>query len=155
MDNIYLTNITTLHWFLYAPATISSTATATIIHHLSVTKYLFTWSLYLNQSKCITIPIQKGDCREGDTKWEGGREEIGGVCYCYLNNSFQCLNNITRIFTRIFTHMYFHKITTTLLIVSYQTGPKFLYIPRWKEGEGSGAFKIFTSDFVIFLVLGL
>ena len=68
MDNIYLTAITTLHWFLYAPATISSIATATIIHHRSVTKYLFTLSLYLNQSKCITIPIQKGDCREGDTK---------------------------------------------------------------------------------------
>ena len=32
-----------------------------------------------------------------------------------LNNSFQYLNNITRIFTHFFTHMYFQKIQITLL----------------------------------------
>ena len=125
MDNIYLTAITTLHWFLYAPATISSIATATIIHHRSVTKYLFTSSLYLNQSKCITIPIQKGDCREGDTKWEGGREEIRGCLLLLFKQQFsQCLNNITRIFRHIFIHTYFHKITMSLEIF-YQTALSF------------------------------
>ena len=42
--------------------------------------------------------------------------------YC-LNNSFQCLNNITRIFIYFFTHMYFQKIQTTLLEISYQMDP--------------------------------
>ena len=34
-----------------------------------------------------------------------GDQEV--VCYCCLNKSFQCLNNITRIFTHFFTHTYF------------------------------------------------
>ena len=43
-----------------------------------------------------------------------------GVCYCCLNNSFQYLNNIIRIFTHFFTQIYFYKITTMLLKISYQ-----------------------------------
>ena len=37
------------------------------------------------------------------------------VCYCYLNNNFQCLNNITRIFTHFFTHTYFKKNTNNII----------------------------------------
>ena len=33
----------------------------------------------------------------------------------HLNNSFQFLNNITRIFTHFFTHKYFQKIQIKLL----------------------------------------
>ena len=40
----------------------------------------------------------------------------------HLNNSFQYLNNIIRIFT----HMYFKKIQTTLLKQYYQIGSYFL-----------------------------
>ena len=47
-------------------------------------------------------------------------------CYSCLNNSFQYLNNITRIFIHFFTHMYFQKIQTTLLEISYQTDPNLL-----------------------------
>ena len=57
------------------------------------------------------------------------KNRLGGCLYSYLNNSFQCLNNITRIFIHFFTHTYFHKITI-LLEISYQTGPRsFSYIP--------------------------
>ena len=38
--------------------------------------------------------------------WEKVKE-IQSVCYHCLNNSFQCLNNIIRIFTYFFTHTYF------------------------------------------------
>ena len=41
------------------------------------------------------------------------KDNLGGVCYCCLNNNFQYLNNITRIFThfspvRIFTKQQQH-----------------------------------------------
>ena len=49
---------------------------------------------------------------------------LGDVCYYYLNNSFQYLNNITCISTHFFTHMYFHKTITTLLEIFYQTSPQ-------------------------------
>ena len=49
---------------------------------------------------------------------------LGSVWQCILNNSFQCLNNITRISTHFFTHTYFQKIQATLLERHYQTGLK-------------------------------
>ena len=45
--------------------------------------------------------------------------DLGSLCYRCLNNSFQRLNNITRIFTHFFTHTYFQKIQTMLLEISY------------------------------------
>ena len=35
--------------------------------------------------------------------------EYEGVWWVFLNNNFQFLNNILRIFIYFFTHMYFHK----------------------------------------------
>ena len=52
---------------------------------------------------------------------------LGAVWYEILSNSFQFLNNITRIFTHFFTHMYFKKIQTTLLEQRYQTSPYGLF----------------------------
>ena len=51
---------------------------------------------------------------------------IEAVWLVSLNNSFQCLNNITRIFTLFFTYTYFQKIQITLLEQHYQTGPNYL-----------------------------
>ena len=42
-------------------------------------------------------------------------KNIDSVWSVHLNNSFQYLNNITRIFTNFFTYIYFQKIQTTLL----------------------------------------
>ena len=50
----------------------------------------------------------------------------------HLNNSFQFLNNITRISTHFFTHTYFQKIQTTLLEQYYQTGQTTLEYGKWK-----------------------
>ena len=50
----------------------------------------------------------------------------GVVWQCNQNNSFQCLNSITRISTHFFTHTYFQKIQTTLLEQHYQMGSKYL-----------------------------
>ena len=46
-----------------------------------------------------------------------------GCLIMYFEQQFQCLNNITRIFTHFFTHTYFQKIQTTLLEQHYQTAP--------------------------------
>ena len=50
---------------------------------------------------------------------------LGAVWQDVLNNSFQCLNNITRIFIYFFTHTYFQKIQTTLLEQHYKAAPYF------------------------------
>lgn len=57
---------------------------------------------------------------------------LRGVCYCYLNNGFRCLNNITHISIDFFIHMYFHQTTTTLVKISFQMGPK-LFIKQSRE----------------------
>ena len=58
-----------------------------------------------------------------------------------LNNSFQCLNNITRIFTHFFIHMYFQKIQIILLEQYYQTGSKFNVLQRtWVSLQISWGF---------------
>ena len=50
----------------------------------------------------------------------------------HLNNSFQFLNNITRIFIHFFTYMYFQKIQITLQEQYYQTGQTTLEYGKWK-----------------------
>ena len=52
------------------------------------------------------------------------------VWQCILNNSFQCLNNITRIFIHFFIYTYFQKIQITLLEQHYQTSHKLLFIEK-------------------------
>ena len=52
------------------------------------------------------------------------------VCYHFLNNGFQCLNNITLIFIHFFTHIYFQKIQTTLLEQHYQIGQRILFLKK-------------------------
>ena len=48
---------------------------------------------------------------------------IEAVWLVSLNNSFQYLDNITRIFTLFFTYTYFQKIQIMLLEQHYQTDP--------------------------------
>ena len=52
---------------------------------------------------------------------------LEAVLYEILSNSFQFLNNITRIFTHFFIHTYFKKIQTTLLEQCYQASPYGLF----------------------------
>ena len=51
-------------------------------------------------------------------------QKLRAIWYGSLSNTFQFLNNITRIFTHFFTHTYFQKIQITLLEQRYQTAPK-------------------------------
>ena len=59
-----------------------------------------------------------------------------GCLVRYLNNDFQCLNNITRISTYFFTYTYFKKIQITLIEQYYQTPQaitnyvQFLFVNR-------------------------
>ena len=62
-------------------------------------------------SQCVAIQIYN------HLLWSN----LGPVCYCWYN-SFQCLNNITSIFTHFFIHTYFQKIQTMLLEISYCNG---------------------------------
>ena len=52
----------------------------------------------------------------------------GSLWYYCLNNSFQYLNNIIRIFIYFFTYTYFHKTTITLLEISYQIDVKLVVV---------------------------
>ena len=73
----------------------------------------------------LSVLGRKGSLyKQFHVRWHCICANLGDVCYCYLNNRFQYLNNTARIFTHFFTHMYFHKTTITLLKVSYQTSPK-------------------------------
>ena len=63
------------------------------------------------------------------------------VCYCCLNNTFQYLNNIIRIFKYFFTRTYIHKITT-LLEISYQTGPLYSHHTRLSNSNPNPKFLI-------------
>ena len=68
---------------------------------------------------CPNLVVCGYDIDNGQQKRTTRPTNYGGVYYGYLNNSFQCLNNIIRIFIHFFIHTYFHKITT-LLEISYQ-----------------------------------
>ena len=50
-------------------------------------------------------------------------KNTGPFCYCCLNNNFQCLTTLNvfshTYFHTFFTHVYFQKIQTTLLEISY------------------------------------
>ena len=77
--------------------------------------------LFCNYAGIVLLTVHAFSCRY-----------LGPVCYRCLNNSFQFLNNITRIFTHFFTHTYFQKIQTTLLEIFYQMGPYFVEMVHWK-----------------------
>ena len=68
----------------------------------------------------IELPVFEMGFESGPKKKEKQTErererEVGGVWFVFLNNNFQFLNNILRIFIHFFTHTYFYKCFQTTI----------------------------------------
>ena len=94
--------------YTYSPNTLAPTSLDTYWHFW----LCFTWLMTHFTSHFTSLIPHVGTKGSNLYKLE---LTLRAFWYMHLNNNFQFLNNITRIFIHFFTHTYFRKIQITLL----------------------------------------